>query len=359
MTSDNGMPYISRNRANTVGRLLSVGQRCDGDADYAQAMVIAQQWRAQHVEPTERCFAKVLECSQNIPQSVATFRMKRMISIVRKIQRPNTHFKLGELDDIGGCRLIVESNEQVEQAAAWLAATLPLKHGSADKDYITRPQSSGYRSRHLLCNVTSDAASYHVEVQIRTRLQHCWSTAVEAAGEIYGTEYKSPVVRADAAGDDAQRIRFFAIVSSLFALEEDTSQVPGFTGDRTTLIRQLHDLDCTRGLLDDLRAAVDSIFVADMPDTSSELFLLKLSRENQYLDVEDFRVDDLEEALRRYDAVERRIEIPGGVGSANGEFAYDNAVLVYARNAEQLAVAYPNYSTNVCYFLNKVETYLN
>ncbi|WP_163228862.1 RelA/SpoT domain-containing protein [Bifidobacterium aerophilum] len=321
-------------------------------------MVIAQRWRAQHVEPTERCFAKVLECSRNIPQSVATFRMKRMVSIVRKLRRPNTHFKLGELDDIGGCRLIVESIGQAEKAATWLAANLPLKNGAADKDYIARPQDSGYRSRHLLCNVVSDSASYHVEVQIRTRLQHCWSTAVEAAGEIYGTEYKSPAVRAGANGDDEQRLCFFKIVSSLFALEEGSPQVPGFEGDRAMLVHRLRDLECTRGLLDDLGAAVDSVFVTDVPEVSSELFLLKLSRENQYLDVDVFPVNELEEALRRYDAVERCIEIPDVDGMMSGESGYDNAVLVYARDAEQLAVAYPNYSTNVRYFLNKVEAYL-
>lgn len=42
----------------------------------------------------------------------------------------------------------------------------------------------------------------------------------------------------------------------------------------------------------------------------------------------------------------------------SAEADYDNAVLVYARNAEQLALAYPNYSTNVRYFLSKVERYL-
>lgn len=220
MTSDKGMPRISRNRANSVGRILSAGVQHSDDADYVQAMMIAQRWRAQHVEPTEQCFSKVLECSQGIPQSVATFRMKRMISIVRKLQRPNTHFRLGELDDIGGCRLIVESNEQVERAAAWLASNLPLKNGSADKNYIARPQASGYRSRHLLCNVESHSSSYHVERRI---------------------------------------------------------EIPG---------------------------------------------------------VDDFMNED-------------------------NEIDYDNAVLVYARNAEQLAVAYPNYSTNVRYFLDKVESYLH
>lgn len=144
MASDNGIARISRNRANMAGRMLSAGLQHDDADDYAQAMLIAQQWRAQHVKPTEQCFSQVLACSQGIQHSVATFRMKRMISIVRKIQRPDTHFKLGELDDIGGCRLIVESNEQVQRAATWLAGKLPLKNGSTDKDYIEHPQSSGY-----------------------------------------------------------------------------------------------------------------------------------------------------------------------------------------------------------------------
>lgn len=194
------MPVISRNRANAAGRILRVGLHQADRSAREHAVMVARQWRAQHVGPTEQCFSRVLECSSHMPLSVATYRLKRMVSIVRKLQRPNTHFKLGELDDIGGCRLIVETNGQVRQSAEWLASTLSLKNGLGDKDYIANPQHSGYRSRHLLCNVSSDSGSYHVEIQIRTRLQHCWSTAVEAAGEIYGTEYKSPVVGSNASG---------------------------------------------------------------------------------------------------------------------------------------------------------------
>ena len=48
----------------------------------------------------------------------------------------------------------------------------------------------------------------------------------------------------------------------------------------------------------------------------------------------------------------------GAIDDISSETEYDNAVLVYARNAEQLAIAYPNYSTNVRYFLDKVKSYL-
>lgn len=296
MSSDNVVPFISRSRANAAGKILHADQGQDG-AEYAQAREIAQRWRAQHIDPTQQCFKQLLECSKRIPQSVATYRLKRMISIIRKLQRPNAHFKLGELDDIGGCRLIVETNEEVNEAADWLISRLSLKNGSGDKDYIAHPQRSGYRSRHLLCKAEAGSASYHVEVQIRTRLQHCWSTAVEAAGEIYGTEYKSPVVGATAQDNDRERLTFFTIVSSLFALEEHTPQVPGFEQSRLSLIRQLRELSCTNMLLTDLEAATDSIFITDSPKDFGELFLLKLSRENQYLDIKSFPMEQLGEAL--------------------------------------------------------------
>ena len=95
-----------------------------------------------------------------------------------------------------------------------------------------------------------------------------------------------------------------------------------------------------------------------MPEPLAELFLLKLSRESQYLDVEAFSAEELDKALRRYDDVEQHIKMSGAIDDISSETEYDNAVLVYARNAEQLAIAYPNYSTNVRYFLDKVKSYL-
>ncbi|TPF96305.1 hypothetical protein EP30_08295 [Bifidobacterium sp. UTCIF-39] len=358
MSSDNVVPFISRSRANTAGKILRADQGQDG-AEYVQAREIAQRWRAQHIDPTQQCFKQVLECSKRIPQSVATYRLKRMISIIRKLQRPNAHFKLGELDDIGGCRLIVETNEEVNEAADWLISRLSLKNGSGDKDYIAHPQRSGYRSRHLLCKAEAGSASYHVEVQIRTRLQHYWSTAVETVGEIYGTEYKSPTVSAAAQGADKERLIFFKIVSSLFALEEHTPQIPDFEGDQASLVRQLKELSCTDRLLADLEASVDSVFSADVPENTGELFLMKFSREDQYLDVDAFPMSELSEALRQYDGMECSMNDALGTGEYPAmDVVYDNIVLAYAHDAEQLAVAYPNYSTNVQHFLEKVDSYL-
>lgn len=354
---------VSRSAANKAGRILRTADMSTAAEreEYQHAIEIAQLWRAQHIEATQQCFSTILEHTEGIPNAVCTYRLKRLTSIIRKLQRPNAHLKLGELDDIGGCRLIVESNEQVSHMARLLKTLLPLKNGGGEKNYIDSPQRSGYRSHHLLTKLDTGEGSYQVEIQIRTRLQHYWSTAVEAAGEIYGVEYKSPQTWRSATGDDEERIRFFKIVSGLFAAEEGTAPVPGFEQERDALLVQLRSLACATQLLDDLQASTDSVLPIPHPSHDHDaLFLLKLSREDQYLDIEAFPQDRLAEALERYGQLEELIEARA-IGHTPNEpdgCPYDNVVLVHATDSNQLEIAYPNYSTNVDQFVSKVHDYL-
>ncbi|NMN01985.1 RelA/SpoT domain-containing protein [Bifidobacterium sp. DSM 109963] len=290
---------------------------------------------------------------------MATYRLKRLASIVAKVQRPEANFKLGELDDIGGCRLILETVEQVHQAADTLKARLILKGSDGEKNYIDTPRESGYRSYHLLTNNETPEGSYHIEIQIRTKLQHYWSTAVEAAGEIYGAEYKSMETNRVNDEQEAERLCFFKIVSSLFALEEHTSPVPGFTDNQHDLRAQLRSLDCAKQLLDDLQQATDSVLPIETKQNSDkELFLLKLSRSNQDLDIESYGQRQLLDAMSQYSVYEHRIEA-SLMGQESEECPYDNVVLVYARDSKQLEIAYPNYSTNVKQFIGIVRDYLS
>ena len=62
---------------------------------------------------------------------------------------------------------------------------------------------------------------------------------------------KSPEVRRQAVGpEDQERIQFFQIVSSLFALEEGAPQVPGFERSQKELVKELQTLECSSCLLD-------------------------------------------------------------------------------------------------------------
>ena len=63
-----------------------------------------------------------------------------------------------------------------------------MKHASPAKDYILAPKKDGHRSIHQIFGYRNakhaDLNVLSVEVQIRTRLQHAWATAVETLGAI-------------------------------------------------------------------------------------------------------------------------------------------------------------------------------
>lgn len=65
-----------------------------------------------------------------------------------------------------------------------------------DYDYIAAPKVDGYRCFHRVFKFKEDSVEEEcfrgrrVEIQIRTRLQHSWATAVEAVGLFRGEDIK-------------------------------------------------------------------------------------------------------------------------------------------------------------------------
>ncbi len=137
---------ISRSAANKAGEQIRKSSPQFADDTYHDAVAQAMQWRNQHFAPTQQCFRQILDAIDDIDGAVATFRLKRLISIENKLRRANSDFKLGALDDIGGCRVILDSIDQVEQVKNALTKRFSLKNGNKIKDYIQQPQTSGYRS---------------------------------------------------------------------------------------------------------------------------------------------------------------------------------------------------------------------
>ena len=274
-----------------------------------------------------------------------------MRSIVRKLQRDNNRFKLGALDDIGGCRLIVGSVREVYEAAQILDGLLePWK----SKDYIAEPQRSGYRSYHAIYKVPVGGITYRIEVQIRTRLQHLWATGVEAVGEVYGLEYKSPDVRASLEGDERKRDRFLMLSSHLFAREEGQPGVPDVSDDLAEVRREVSEICESTHLLEDLRAARSGILVQADADAQDEYFLLCLSRMIQFFNIVGF--SEFEAANDEYQRLEKealRTDHGNDVTIAEPEF--DNVVLVKAESADAIKSSYLNYSLGVGGFISQVE----
>jgi hypothetical protein len=124
------------------------------------------------------------------------------------------------MHDLGGCRLIFESIESLEEFRRYLEkesrARHELLHDRGKYDYIGQPKQTGYRGVHYVYGYkpSTDARSYldglKVEVQLRTGVQHAWATAVEIADLVSDTRTKF----GDGSGDYGE---FFRLASELLA----------------------------------------------------------------------------------------------------------------------------------------------
>lgn len=349
---------ISRKAANKVTeRLCHPLEKDDAEyQSYVSSIEVAQRWRSQHILPTESCFQQLLAVAQGFPHAVLSFRLKRMKSILAKLRRPGRDYLLGTLDDIGGCRLILNDVDRVSQAVPALQGQLELKHGRGVKNYIERPRLSGYRSCHLITVNEDNGLKYRVEVQVRTRLQHLWSTAVEAASLARGTDLKAEGKIEETGAWEREVREFFAIVSSLFALEEGTAQVEGYGGAKEELVERLRGLGCLDGLLYDLSSIDNGVHVEwNGPQVESpSLYLLSLSPELQFLRIEPY-ADEIDAAIKAYNLSES-----GAVSELRQEDCggFNDVVLAYAESWSQLDLAFPNYFAKVGDFLDCVRRYL-
>ena len=96
---------------------------------------------------------------------------------------------LSSMQDIGGCRAVLNSQEEVQRIVARFRANSLKRNKQPDKirDYVARPQDSGYRALHI-------HTRYHgrrIEVQLRTREQDSWAKIVEDLTSRTGIDFKS------------------------------------------------------------------------------------------------------------------------------------------------------------------------
>ena len=89
---------------------------------------------------------------------------------------------LARMQDIGGLRAVVESVSVAERVRTDYLKSQFAHELVADTDYIAKPKASGYRGFHLVYKYSGrDTDAYdglQVELQIRTKVQHAWATAV-------------------------------------------------------------------------------------------------------------------------------------------------------------------------------------
>jgi ppGpp synthetase/RelA/SpoT-type nucleotidyltranferase len=177
-----------KSELNKAGQILK--NENSPEQEIAKATEILNNWRAAHSYPLHVFQMTLKNVAQRCDKgSLVAQRLKRITSMINKLRRGYEGRKptmnLSQMQDIAGCRAIVRDVEMAKRMYKDYYLKGNLKHKRVGKkDYITYPKKDGYRSLHLIYEYKSDKGKtdydkLRVEVQIRSRLQHLWATAVE------------------------------------------------------------------------------------------------------------------------------------------------------------------------------------
>ena len=192
-------PEYGKSKIGAAGKILAARKQPHEGMSLTHALDIAGNWRSSHGYPLHVAYCRLRDrVRKNHPDAIVAQRLKRLRSIVAKLQVQPT-MQLANMYDLGGCRAVVDTLEDVREIVSLYEAK-PLKALKivGKKDYIETPRKdTGYRSVHLVLEYQSDRESHSVyngckvEMQIRTRLQHIWATAVEIVDTFKSQKLKS------------------------------------------------------------------------------------------------------------------------------------------------------------------------
>jgi len=173
-----------------------------------EALEIIQAFRDAHAYPMQKVRNGLVSFTNTCGvQSAVSQRHKRVPRILRKLRRMNRSM-LARLEDIGGCRAVVASPDELERMYHHI-----LKLWGADvvrdRDYITYPKEMGYRARHLV--VLRDER--RIEIQLRTDGQQRWANSIEELDARKGLNLKD--------GEGPQLLmRYFQLAGELIHARE-------------------------------------------------------------------------------------------------------------------------------------------
>ena len=205
------------------------------DANGIDADEVVTNWRSAHHYPLNT-FQMTLrgKASKVDEHSIVAQRIKRLSSINTKLRRFR-ELSLSQVQDIAGCRAIVESVPMVDELVAQYKVQYSTHRLDTQNDYIRSPKRSGYRGQHLIYCYANKRfprfADMKVEIQFRTRLQHCWATAVETVDI-----FRSEGLKSSSGAPDWTR--FFALMGSAIAIREQCRRVPHTPRDDKGLLRR-------------------------------------------------------------------------------------------------------------------------
>lgn len=265
--------------------------------------------------------------------SLVVQRLKRAPSIVNKLKIEDK-MSLSRMQDIAGCRVVLRNIQEIKRFESALAESGLSKFLVRRTSYIDRPKKSGYRGIHFIYQYKLDdglsSKGHFVELQLRTRVQHAWATAVEIISVFRGEHLKS-------SNGSEKWLDFFALASDEIAFYEKSPFrfLPRFPSSRYRRLKLLvNDLK----VFERLEAFSVSVnFVENVAPKKAEYYLLNLNPRLRRIEVSTYSKANLKRASEDYLKMESNAEA--------------DVVLVSADSVKNLKEGYQNYFADAQLFV--------
>ncbi|MBU2617006.1 MAG: RelA/SpoT domain-containing protein [Nanoarchaeota archaeon] len=348
----NGFEKIDVNKAGNVLKNLNVSED-----EINKATEILNNWRAIHSYPLHIFQMTLKNASKKFDKTSLTVqRLKRTNSIINKLNRGydgrSPSMNLSQMQDIAGCRAIVSNVEIARELYQNYYLKGNLRHKRVGKkDYVSEPKKDGYRSLHVIYEFKSDKGKeeyngLRVEVQIRSKLQHLWSTAVETVDF-----FTRQAIKFNEGGPNWTE--FFRLISSAFAIIEKSPLISNTPLDKKKLYHEIKDREKELSVIKRMSGWTSAMKffneeVKKKMKGKSKFFLLELDILGEKLSVKSYAKQQEEEAIKDYSELEKRHK---------GRTDYD-VVLVGAETTKDLQKAYPNYFVDTREFISELKKVL-
>lgn len=176
-------PKYSKEKVKKAGQSLILAKV--ESEDFVNAIPVFHNWRSSHAFPMHIMLDLLRKTAVRIDKNaIAVQRLKRVASIYHKLVREKS-MSLSRMEDIAGCRVVVSNVKNVERVRNTLKNSRTKNILHRERDYIAEPKESGYRGIHLVYRYNGSKKEFKgmsVELQIRSKVQHSWATAVEVVG---------------------------------------------------------------------------------------------------------------------------------------------------------------------------------
>ncbi|EGK8090855.1 RelA/SpoT domain-containing protein [Campylobacter lari] len=332
------MINISGNKLKTIGKKIKNNEKLT-----VEEQDCFSYWLNLHFEVMKKMknHLSVKLKKLGIKNYIIAKRTKRLESISFKLQRyPN--LALDRIQDIAGMRIICDSVKDVnlirDELKKHYQKNINVFKYDNINDYINKPKDDGYRSCHLM--FTDIKTKCKVEIQIRTKLQHSWATAVEIID--MGSNSKIKQGNGEIIYKD-----FFKLSSVLFSYLEKTNAMEQYKSyDLKKTYYFLKKLYTKHNILDYLSALVISNehIIRNIGKNSNYkdnfYFVISLNYSEKNIHIDSFSKDSLDSARKHYNDLEKNNNI--------------DVVLISLDNQKKIKQAYPNYYLDSSVFIENI-----